>query len=181
LGYQKGEGSLVLLTNATRDPDPAVRAAAVQSLARLSKERGDLEGRVAPLLADSEPRVRKWPRWRCSSRRSATPPGWNGSCNIFQFENIHAGGLSEGVAMENGDRPLASLETRPPFLEIGTAAAPQGQSEGVTPFSPCCCPARGFRGVALLMKPPEAASRDRREPGSNQAVMTAIALSRDAK
>jgi hypothetical protein len=87
----------------------------------------------------------------------------------------------EGSTVDSTDRPLTTLETKPAYLEVARQQLRKAGPEGITPFALLLAQHGEFDGIALLAKPGEAPSLDRRDPMSGQAMMAAIALSRDSK
>jgi hypothetical protein len=103
------------------------------------------------------------------------------SLDDFQFNDSFGGrSSSEENFNQDNDRPLATLEGKPAFLEPAAKWAATAKLEESAPFAVLLAQYGQFGGVDRLLA--RSAGNNAAQPGrTDDAVLTGIALSQDAK
>src|SRR5206468_8529804 len=107
--------SIPVFEKALKDSSPWVRWAGVQGLARTSTNRTALEERVGPLLASTNLHVAYVAAMALLEPELRSLAGLQYQLDFFRFEDFQTG-ASQGAPV-NEDRPLATLESKPAYLE----------------------------------------------------------------
>src|SRR5205085_2613883 len=100
---------------AVKDSNPWVRLAGVQGFARATTERPSLEERIGPLIADTNTQVAAAAALALLEPEVRTAAGLQWDLDYFRYQEFRAGS-SESVG-GNEERPLATLENKPPYLD----------------------------------------------------------------
>jgi HEAT repeat protein/thiol-disulfide isomerase/thioredoxin len=180
LGYQDVATALPVATNALRDPHPGVRVAAVQSVARLSRERKDLEERVAPMMSDTNLNVAEMAALALIEPEIRNAAGMEMYLQYFVYENVQVYS-SRSFTMESDERPIVALDTKPAYLELARAQIRKNTDEDMRAFALLLAQHGDPEGIPLLTKPSESRGGVKRGEGSTQVALTAIALTGDTK
>jgi HEAT repeat protein/thioredoxin-like negative regulator of GroEL len=176
-GLKEDEKVLPVLERAAKDTNAWVRAAAVPGLARLAKDRTALEQRLGPLLADADKRVAARAMAGLLEPETREAAGLDYTFEYFEYEKIYA---SPGGYSRNGDqRPLATLETKPAFLDQARQRMQQGTPEDAALPALLLAQYGDFTGLDHLLLGPTAHQQKEDELG--HLALTGIALSRDPK
>jgi hypothetical protein len=159
------------------EPNAWVRLAAVQSVARKSKDRAWLEQHVGPLLADRDVRVAETAAVALLEPEIRQAAGFYSELRYFRYENFSGGRMD----METGittDRPLTTLDHQPVFLAQVRQQLTRTNATESAAFVLLLAQYGDFSGVDRMLEqqPDDIESR-----GLENAVLSGIALSRDAK
>lgn len=159
---------------ALQDSNAWVRAAAVAGLAQAAKDRQVREQRLGPLLADTDKRVAQ--RAALGLLEPETRAAAEMETHQFEFDRIQVWSYTSTTSEQ---RPLATLSNNPAFLtrvrhRLATAAA-----DDAPIWALLLAQYGDFSGLDQLLP---GLQRGEQNPGeAGAAVLTAIALSRDAK
>ncbi len=178
LGIREQGTNTAVFEKAARDSNAWVRVAAVPALARAAKERSTLEQRVGPLLGDSDKQVVRRASLALLEPQTRAAASLEYGWDNFQFEKIYAwGAFSYNPTVEQ--RPLNTLEGKPPFLEQARQHLGATALEDV--FSPALLLAQygDFSGLDRVL----ALAKSGTQPQSefDGVIGAMIALSRDPK
>jgi HEAT repeat protein len=168
----------VVFDKALKDSSPWVRWAGVQGLARAATERAALEERVGPLLASTNLYVAYVAAMALLEPELRSLAGLQYQLDFFRFEDFQTGS-SQGVPI-NEDRPLATLESKPAYLE-GARGHLTASNEVVRAVFALLLAQHGeFDGVDRIVAqlPENSPNKFTTLPDT---LLTGIALSRDAK
>jgi HEAT repeat protein len=169
------EKSQSVFEKAITDSNAWVRAAAVQVMTRITKDRAVLEGRLGPLLADTDLNVAGTAAVALLEPEVRQAAGLESEFNCFRFENVRGGrSASSGTSDE---RPLTTLENKPTFLPQARERLTATNAEASVGFALLLAQYGEFSGVDRLIAE---TNREKRRDVS-EAILTGIALSRDAK
>jgi HEAT repeat protein/thiol-disulfide isomerase/thioredoxin len=157
---------------AITDTNPWVRAAAVASLARHSKDRARLEQYVGPLVSDTNSHVAQVAACALLEPELRLASGLEQAIQYFQFEEHH-GGRMESSTPEA--RPLTMLEGKPAFLQSARKWL-STKNETSEPFALLLAQYGEFDGLDQLVSRRAEASQQ-----NHEIVLAGIALSHDSK
>jgi hypothetical protein len=99
--------------------------------------------------------------------------GWN----YFEFEKIHVWSSSSEPAGEQ--RPLATIQGNPPFLQSARQKLANGSTEDTAPAALILAQYGDFTGLDHLLK--DMATENHKDDELQGVALTAIGLSRDPK
>jgi HEAT repeat protein/thioredoxin-related protein len=168
----------VVFEKAIGDSNPWVRGSAVKALARNTKDRPALEQHLAPLLTDTNLEVATAAAVALLEPEIRQSAGLQWELSYFAFETVR-GGRSQSYA-QNDDRPLTTLESKPPFLQAVRGRLKEAPLESSPAFALLLAQYGEFEGVDRLVA--QLATLDsNKDRIATDALMTGIALSRDAK
>ncbi len=165
------------LERATKDTNGWVRAAAIPGLTRASKDRATLEKRIGPLLADPDKHVMTKASLALLEPETRSAAGLDYSFEFFQFENIHA--FPEFHPQAGEQRPPAPLEGKPAFLEQARRQVSESTPQEAALPALLLAQYGDFSGLDHLLSTAAGDSQKQDELGT--VLLTAVALSRDAK
>jgi thioredoxin 1 len=162
---------------AAKDSNAWVRAAAIQGFAQASTDRATLDARLAPMLNDSDEHVARIAAVGLLEAEVRKAANLEWVFQGFQFENMH---VYSSITITSEERPLEPLEAKPAFLGAvrKRLAAAKPESTGV--FALLLAQYGDFSGLDEMTKL-KSANGAANEDGQNDSLMTAIALSHDAK
>ncbi len=182
LGWRAdAEQNGAIFEKAVSDGNEWVRRAGAQALGRRSKDRGALESRLGPLLSDTNVEVAGVAAALLLEPEIRQAADLTGQFNYFEFEGSYGGRLDIGTTInQNNERPLATLEGKPAFLEQAAKRAAAAKGEEAAPFVLLLAQYGQFDGLdRLLAQSGEAKANEQNE--LDDAILTGIALSQDAK
>jgi HEAT repeat protein len=168
-----------IFDRAVSDTNQWVRRAAVQSLARHAKDRPALEAKIGPLVSETNLSVASAAALALLEPEVRQAADLENSSGGFEFETHHGGSFETSINQSDG-RPLTVLEGKPGFLEPARKwlASVKG-SEGI-PFALLLAQYAQFDGLdRVIADAGESGSKEENE--FDDAIMTGIALSQDAK
>jgi len=166
------ESATALFEKAVTDLDPWVRAAAVASLARHSKDRARLEQYVGPLLSDTNSHVAQVAACALLEPEVRLASGLEQTIQYFQFEEHHGGRMGSSTP---DARPLTMLEGKPAFLPSARKWL-STKNEASEAFALLLAQYGEFDGLDQLVSRRAEASQE-----DHEIVLAGIALSRDSK
>jgi len=102
-----------------------------------------------------------------------------GELNYFEFESVR-GGRTEQSINRNADRPLATLDNKPPFLQAARDRLNATKGEDSVPFALLLAQYGDFTGVDQLVTQLTVLNSGNDQRAAD-ALLTGIALSRDIK
>jgi HEAT repeat protein len=176
---EDSEQHAAVFEKALADPNEWVRCAAVQALARRTKERPALEAKIGPLLSETNLRVATAAALALIEPEIRQAAGLEPVSGGFVFEG-HSGG-DYGVQVNAGNgRPLTPLEGKPPFLGQANKWLGKIKVAESIPFALLLAQYGQFDGLDRLVANPGEASLDG-ENEIDQALLAGIALSQDSK
>jgi HEAT repeat protein/thioredoxin-related protein len=178
LGRRETASHLAAFEKALAETNAWVRATAAQGLAHGLKDRSALEARLGPLLADPGPHVAEVAALGLLEAEVRQAAGLQWTFDHFQYQSLHAG-ASEGYAL-NEDRPLTTLESKPAFLEDVRRRLTSTNVQETVIFALLLAQHGEFDGVDQLVARKKELIEER-DVVSADAVLTGIALSREAK
>ena len=170
--------SEAIFQEAIADSNIWVRVAAAQALARNTKDRGTLEQRLGPQLADANLHVAATAAFALLEPEVRQAAGLEDFLNYFSFENVR-GGRNESHS-RNDERPLSTLETKPAFLQQARTWLRATNTEETTAFVLLLAQYGEFEGVDRLIAQRTAMVSDK-EHSLADALLAGIALSHDPK
>jgi hypothetical protein len=104
-----------------------------------------------------------------------------GQLDHFEFDDIYGGRTDFGTTVNlNNERPLATLEGKPAFLEQAAKRAATAKGEEAAPFVVLLAQYGQFDGLDRLLAQSGAAKANELNL-LDEAILTGIALSQDAK
>jgi hypothetical protein len=163
--------------HALADTNGWVRAAAVSGLARTIKDRPSLERLLAPSLTDSDKRVSQMAAMGLLEPETRSAAGLDYAWNYFEFEKVHV--WSGSYEPTGEQRPLATLQGNPPFLQAVRQKLANGSTEDAAPAALLLAQYGDFTGLDRLLT--DTATENQKERELEGVVLTAIGLSRDPK
>lgn len=173
LGLRDDPKARSYLEHALADSNGWVRVAAVSGLNRAIKDRPTLERLLGPLLADSNKKVAEMAAIGLLEPETRSAAGLGYSSGYFEFEKVH---VWSGIYEPNNDqRPLATLQGNPPFLETARQKLASAAPEDATLQALLLAQYADFTGLDCFTK--GALTETQNE--SQAMVLTAIGLSRD--
>jgi HEAT repeat protein len=113
LGYRDDAESAASVEKTLKDPNPWIRRAAVQSVARQVREQKPLEKRLGPFLADRDTGVCRMAALGLLLPEVREAAELRGELARFQFGKVSTWASS---TYSSTDRPLAPLSYVPPFV-----------------------------------------------------------------
>jgi hypothetical protein len=170
--------SRLVFEKALADPNPWVRCSAVKSLARNTKDRAALEARLAPLLTDTNLDVAATVAVALLEPEVRQGASMQWELNYFVFETVR-GGRSQSYS-QNEDRPLMPQEIKPPFLPSVRERLKETPLDSLPAFALLLAQYGEFDGVDRLVAQLATLDSDK-DRIATEALLTGIALSRDAK
>jgi HEAT repeat protein len=175
LGVRDDPKAQAYLEHALTDTNNWVRIAAVSSLAKIVKERAARERMLGPLLNDSNKKVAEIAATGLLEPETRSAAGLDYSVGFFEFENIHVWSGSYEPNAEQ--RPLATLQGNPPFLETVRQKQAGASSEDAALLALLLAQYGDFSGLDRCLSAPATEN----QPEMQNLALTAIGLSRDAK
>ena len=178
LGQHNAATNLALFESRAKDPDPWVRAAAAQALGgALENDRSNLEAQLGPLLADTNDTVVRAAAAMLLEPEVRNAAGLEWVSSSFNYEDTR---VSLSMVNQSEDRPLATLDSRPAFLdEVRRRASGTGtDANGV--FTLLLAQYGEFTALDRLLADPTA-TRPGRQDEEGSVVLAAIGLSHDAR
>jgi len=172
------EKSAPVATTALGDKDPWVRAAAVQSLARLVAEQAVLESKLGPLLSDNDARVAGLAAWALLDPNVRNAAQMTYGYTQFRYGNASANFYESSSTSD--ERPLTTIEPAPSFLPEVRKQLTGTNTFQLAASALLLAQYGDFSGVDKMIAQPAAADEERHE-SLPAAVLTGIELSRDAK
>ncbi len=178
LGLRPAGSSSAIFEKALDDPDPWVRAAAVQAVTRSTRDRPALETRLGPLLAETNLQVAAKAALALLQPEVRRAAGLEAEDQYFVFEGNTIGGSV--VSSTTDDRPLTPLEDKPAFLPLARERLAGSSGFEAAPFALLLAQYGEFDGIDRLLAQNAGSGRGS-EIEATSVVLTGIALSRDAK
>ncbi len=175
LGFRDDPKAQYDLQHALADTNGWVRVAAVSGLTRGAKDRPTLERLLGPLLADSNKKVTEIASIGLLEPETRAAAGLQYSSGYFEFEKVHV--WSSSYEPNADQRPLATLQGNPPFLETVRQKLASTVSEDAALQVLLLAQYGDFTGLERLIKGAETDSESQVEG----IMLTAIGLSRDSK
>jgi hypothetical protein len=155
-----------------------VRRAAVQSLARQTKERPALDARIGPLLSETNLPVATAAALALLQPEVRQAANLEMTAGFFVFEN-HSGGDSSAQVNLSADRPLTRLEGKPAFLEPARKWLATAKLSESIPFALLLAQYGQFDGLDRLAA--GSVEGGGAENEMDDAMLAGIALSQEAK
>jgi len=178
--YVLGQGDDVaneeIFLRGGQDTNAWVRLAAVNALARHTRDRDVLEKKIAPFLTDKDPKVvHAAISWLLEPETRANS-GFSYTLNYFSYEGVMAGNYD---AMDNAEqRPVAALDSKPAFLSAIRERLKEAPVEDLAAYSLLLAQYGDNSGLDLLL---EKHASQGGQTELETSVLAAIALTRDPK
>jgi HEAT repeat protein len=176
MGIQKRLEMLPAVTSALEDANAWVRAAAVVSFARLSKDRASTETRLGPMILDPDTRVARKAAVALLEPETREAAGLNGYEGRFEYENIHIWSPS---SVSPDQRPLTLLSSKPAYLEHARKRLAESSVEDAALLGLLLAQHGDFGGLERLASSP--VPPDSQDDGVQETIAAMIALSKDSK
>ena len=186
LGRRAPAKSITTFEKAIKDSNSWVRVAALQGMARAADTRpGGLRSTdtllakyAGELLGDPSPEVAQVAALALLENEIRKGASLDWQFEYFRYEKIT---VSAGMHYDpnSEERPLTAIETKPGFLEIARQRLSDSKSEHPEPFALLLAQHGEFDGIEKLIA--ARAGVKGLEAGTQDTLLVAIALSRDAK
>jgi HEAT repeat protein/thiol-disulfide isomerase/thioredoxin len=175
------EQNAAIFEKAMGDANEWVRRAAAQALGRRPKDRAPLESRLGPMLSDTSVEVAGVAAVLLLEPEVRQAASLEGELNYFEFDGSYGGRMDFGTTVNlNNERPLTTLEGKPAFLAHAAKWAATAKGGEAAPFVVLLAQYGQFDGLdRLLAQSGAARANEQRE--LDDAILTGIALSQDAK
>jgi HEAT repeat protein len=174
LGFRDDPKAQDYLQHALADSNGWVRVAAVSGLTRGAKDRPTLERLLGPLLADSNKKVAEMATIGLLEPETRSAAGLEYSSGYFEFEKVHV--WSSFYEPNSDQRPLATLQGNPPFLETARQKLASTAAEDAALQVLLLAQYGDFTGLERLIKGAQTESQSE----SEGIMLTAVGLSRDS-
>ncbi len=165
-----------VLERASGDSNGWVRASAILGLAKRALDRVTLEQRIGPFLADPDKEVSQRAAIALLEPETRVAAELGYTADTFQFQKIYA--WAGGYNPSTEQRPLATLQTKPAFLEAARRRLQEASADDAPLPALLLAQYGDFSGLERLVAANGALQK---ESGTEAAMLAMVALSRDPK